>query len=214
MMVEMVPADPLCIFSDDVIDLLPDTYNAKAPMQQSTIARGATALAKAQTVTAEIKPLSFRRMKDNDELMIKVGAEAEPTFKGPAVEEFLKTYCRTTHCGPEFEQARQKRLAKMCWRVAHGLAAVENRAEADPYECPAISSTFERRMVTPHMKVQYQMKGGSFGTKKQQMGLELWWHGYGVAVRAGACTTARPCGLRYTVAMQRSNTPPLCPRCK
>ena len=55
-----------------------------------------------------------------------------------------------------------------------------------------MSSTFERRMVTPHMKVQYQTKGGSFGTKKQQMGLELWWHGYGVAVRAGACTTARP----------------------
>ena len=77
-----------------------------------------------------------------------------------------------------------------------------------------MSSTFERRMVTPHMKVQYQTKGGSFGTKKQQMGLELWWHGYGVAVRAGACTTARPCGLRYTVAMQRSNAPPLCPRCK
>ena len=44
--------------------------------------------------------------------MIKVGAEAEPTFKGPAVEEFLKTYCRTTHCGPEFEQARQKWLER------------------------------------------------------------------------------------------------------
>lgn len=43
------PGDPLCIFPDDVIDLLPDTYNAKAPMQQSTIARGATARAKAQT---------------------------------------------------------------------------------------------------------------------------------------------------------------------
>ena len=136
MMVDMVPADPLCIFSDDVIDLLPDTYNAKAPMQQSTIARGATALATAQRVTAITKPLSFRQKKNNDELMIKAGADVEHTFKGPEIEDFLKTYCRTTHCGPEFEQARQKRLAKMCWRVAHGLAAVA---------APSPTSTSARR---------------------------------------------------------------------
>ena len=70
------PGDPLCIFPDDVIDLLPDTYNAKAPMQQSTIARGATAFAKAQTVggtgdggalrwrSSRSRAPTFRRVKD------------------------------------------------------------------------------------------------------------------------------------------------------
>ena len=40
--------------------------------------------------------------------MIKVGAEAEPTFKGRVVEEFLKTYvARRT------ADRSSKRLAKM-----------------------------------------------------------------------------------------------------
>ena len=44
--------------------------------------------------------------------MIKVGAEAEPTFKGRVVEEFLQTLCRTTHCGPEFESVPEFEAAR------------------------------------------------------------------------------------------------------
>lgn len=110
----------------------------------------------------------------------------------------------------------------MCWRVAHGLAAVENCAEPDPYECPAMSSTFERRMVTPHMKVQYSRKDGvrheetADGARADSGGTAT----AHVAVRAAPGAQLqprpRPCGLRYryTVTMQRSNAPALCPRCK
>ena len=137
MMVEMVPADPLCIFSDDVIDLLPDTYNAKAPMQQSTIARGATALATAQRVTAITKPLSFRQKKNNDELMIKAGADVEHTFKGPEIEDFLKTYCRTTHCG----RSSSKRARSGSRRCAGASPTVSRPSST----APSPTSTSARR---------------------------------------------------------------------
>ena len=108
---------------------------------------------------------------------------------------------------------RQKRLALMCWRVANGFSAVERASSPDTTPCPPIDSQFERRMVTPQMKVQYQKRGGGIGYKKGKMGLETWWHGYGVEVRARCCTPARPCCIRHGVDQKRANVPPKCERC-
>ena len=208
MLVEIFPVDPLCIFTDAVNDQLPDTYDAHAKGRQMVMARTATALSAEKKVTSErVKPLSFRSMKDNDELVI--GGE----FQGSIVEMFLKNYVQLTYCGEELDQARQKRVALMCWRIAHGYRAAQSAVAPDETQCPLMNMKFERRMVTPHMKSAYVKSDGNVGYKKDSMGLEIWWHSYGVDVRVLYCKPDRPCGVRQGVKAKQANAKPKCARC-
>ena len=75
-------------------------------------------------------------------------------YKGPAVEEFLHVYVATIHCGPIDDQARQERIASMCWRVMHGFRATPNPAKPDETPCPEMASAFRKGMVTSNQKAR------------------------------------------------------------
>ena len=57
-------------------------------------------------------------------------------------KEARKYYVELTHCGEELNQARQRRVSLMCWRIAHGYRAAKSAVAPDETQCPPMNIKF------------------------------------------------------------------------